>query len=194
MSRLVQWGQGLLAPSADRWRARFEPFLARGLIPAAPDSRQVFLGTRDMLSFAFNETPVEHAANRKSVWGTLPLRVPLQLLYCPQQAVVWNGLSATPRTLVKHLLSSFHEDGVISYDLQLLQSHEGGLEALERAAEDVASRRHAFGWMLRAIAGGYHEHLAELARAARRFEYPEDLDPRFSSLLGFARYCLELPR
>jgi hypothetical protein len=47
--------------------------------------------------------------------------------------------------------------------------------------------------MLSAIAGGYHAHLADLARAAQRFEYPADLDPRFSSLLGFTRYCAKLP-
>jgi hypothetical protein len=153
----------------------------------------VTAGTLDMLSFAFNETPVEYAANRRSVWGYIPLRVPLQLIYCPRQAIVWNGLLATPRTLVRHLLSSFHEDGVIAYDLQLLQSHEGGLRRLERAAAAVAAGSYPCARMLSAIAGGYHAHLAELARAAGRFEYPADIDARFSSLIGFGRYCLGLP-
>lgn len=175
------------------WRARFQFFVERGLLEAVPHPRQLRAGTLQMLSFAANETPVEHAANRRSLWGHLPLRLPLQLLYCPQQFIVWNGLLATPRTLVKHLLSAFHEDRVIAYDLQMLQSHPGGLDQLERAAEAVARRRHPLWRMLSAIAGGYHGHLADLARAAGRFEYPPDLDPRFSSLIGFGRYCLTLP-
>jgi hypothetical protein len=146
------------------------------------------------MGFAFNETPVEFAANRKSVWGRIPFRVPVQLFYCPQQAVVWNGLLATPRTLVKHLLSSFHEDGVIAYDLQLLQSHPGGLSLLAAEATAVASGQHRWSKVLSAIAGGYHAHLAELAGRAQRFDCPEDLHPSFSSFLGFARYCLELPQ
>jgi hypothetical protein len=178
--------------SDDGWEDRFGFFVAHGLLDAVPRPWQVTKATVEMLPFAFNETPVEHAANRKSLWGYVPLRVPLQLLYCPMQAIVWNGLHATPETLVQHLLSSFHEDGVIAYDLQLLQSYPGGLELLERSAEEVASGEHPLAFMLSAIAGDYHAHLARLARAARRFEYPADLHPHFSSLIGFGRYCLQV--
>jgi|GEM_PF-4164852 len=193
MERVFELGVKVGLFQASGWEARFEFFVAQGLLAAVPHPGQVKAATLEMLPFAFNETPIEHAANRQSFWGYIPLRVPLQLLYCPQQAIVWNGLLATPHTLIKHLLSSFHEDGVIAYDLQLLQSHPGGLEGLERAAEEVVSGEDPLAPMLSAIAGGYHAHLSELARAARRFEYPQDLHPRFSSLLGFGRYCLQLP-
>jgi hypothetical protein len=96
--------------------------------------------------------------------------------------VVWNGLRCTPQTLVKHLLSAFHEDGVIAYDLQLLQSHEGGLAQLEDAAGRVADGSHPLASVLARIAGGYH------------VDYPADLHPHFSSLISFGRYCLTLPR
>jgi hypothetical protein len=142
-----------------------------------------------MLPFAANETPIEYAANRKSVLGHLPLRLPLQLAYCPQQFVVWNGLRQRPQSLVKHLLSAFHEDGVIAYDLQLIQSH-GALRDLERAADDVAARRRPFSGMLAAIAGDYHAHLAELARRAARFDYPCGIHPHFSSFVAFGRFAL----
>jgi hypothetical protein len=191
MRPLLAFAGKHLSP-ASGWRPRFEFFVRRGLLPSVPEPKQVIDGTIAMMSFAFNETPIEFAANRKSAWGRIPLRVPLQLIYCPQQAVVWNGLLATPRTLVKHLCSSFHEDGVIAYDLQLLQSHEGGLELLALEASRVASGTHRWSRMLSAIAGGYHAHLAELARSAQRFEYPADLHPSFSSLVGFGRYCLGL--
>jgi hypothetical protein len=193
MERVFELGLKVGLCRADGWEPRFAFFAAQGLLEAVPHPAQVKAATLEMLPFAFNETPIEHAANRQSLWGHIPLRVPLQLLYCPQQVIVWNGLLASPHVLIKHLLSSFHEDGVIAYDLQLLQSYPGGLEALERAAEEVASGEDPLAPMLSAIAGGYHAHLAELARAARRFEYPPDLHPRFSSLVGFGRYCLQLP-
>jgi hypothetical protein len=174
------------------WSARFEFFVSHGLLEAVPGPREVRAATIEMIPFAANETPIEYATNRTRIWGRIPLRMPVQLVYCPQQFIVWNGLLATPRTLVKHLLSAFHEDGVIAYDLQLLHSHPGGLEALEREAERVASGEHRLSAVLSAIAGGYHAHLAELAGKARRFEYPRDLHPHFSSLLGFGRYCLQL--
>lgn len=176
----------------DGWEERFDFFVRHGKLEAVPTPAQVEAGTLQMLPFAFNETPVEHAANRTRVWGRIGFRVPLQLLFCPQQAVVWNGLNATPKTLVKHLLSSFHEDGVIQYDLQLLQSHEGGLELLESEASRVADGSHALSPVLLAIAGGYHAHLTELARAAKNFEYPPELNEHFSSLVGFGRFCLGL--
>ncbi len=193
MERLLELGRRRGVWRGDGWEERFAFFVAHGQLEAVPDWRQVLSATVEMLPFAFNETPVERAANRNSLFGYVPLRVPLQLLYCPEQAVVWNGLRCTPQTLVKHLLSSFHEDGVIAYDLQLLQSHPGGLRQLEEAALRVAEGSHPLSTVLSRIAGGYHAHLAELARAAERFEYPVDLHPRFSSLLGFGRYCLTLP-
>lgn len=193
MERVFELGLKVGLCRDNGWEPRFEFFVAQGLLEAVPHPAQVKAATLEMLPFAFNETPIEHAANRRSLWGHIPLRVPLQLLYCPQQVIVWNGLLASPHVLIKHLLSSFHEDGVIAYDLQLLQSYPGGLEALERAAGEVASGEDPLAPMLSAIAGGYHAHLAELARAAHRFEYPPDLHPRFSSLVGFGRYCLQLP-
>ncbi len=184
--RLSEWVRG-------GWEPRFEFFVTQGLLRAVPTAKQVFAATVEMLPFAFNETPVERRANRRTLLGHIPLRVPLQLLYCPEQAVVWNGLLCTPRTLVKHLLSAFHEDGVLAYDLQLLQSHPGGLELLAARAAEVARGRHPLSRVLSGIAGGYHAHLAEQAERAERFEYPVDLHPHFSSLVGFGRYCLTLP-
>lgn len=193
LERLVTQGRRLGISREAAWRPRFEYFVASGHLPGGPTAHQLTQATVEMMPFAFNETPVEYAANRTSVWGRIPLRVPLQLLYCPQQAIVWNGLLATLATHVKHLLSAFHEDGVIAYDLQLIQSHPGGLDRLETEATRVAQGRHPLSGLLRNIAGGYHAHLAELARRARRYDYPKDLHPHFSSFIGFGAYCLTLP-
>jgi hypothetical protein len=193
LERLLAQGRRLGLGREEAWRPRFLYFVASGHLPGVPNAHQLTRATVQMMPFAFNETPVEYEANRTSVWGRIPLRVPLQLVWCPQQAIVWNGLLTSVNTQVKHLLSAFHEDGVIAYDLQLLQSHEGGLDRLEAEATRVAQGAHPLSGVLRSIAGGYHAHLADLARRARQFDYPQDLHPHFSSLIGFGRYCLTLP-
>lgn len=177
-------------------RERLGFFVAQGMLRAIPTRWQLLAGAVVMLPFVLNETPVERATNRRTLLGQLPLRVPLQALYCPAQLLVGTGLSASTQTVVRHLISAFHDDAMITYDLQLLQTHPGGLAALEQAAGEVAAGRRRGSWLLAQLVGGggYHAHLGELAIAARAFRYPEACaDPRFSSLVGFAEFCLTLP-
>lgn len=177
-------------------RERLGYFIERGMLRALPSNWQLTVGAAVMLPFVLNETPVERDRNRRTLLGQVPVRVPLQLLYCPGHALVGTGLSASLSTLVRHLVSAFHDDAVIAYDLQLLQTHAGGLEALARAAADIASGRDPLAWPLTQVVGGagYHAHLVELAAEAAEFRYPQpEADPRFSSLVGFAAFCLTLP-
>jgi hypothetical protein len=176
--------------------ARLAFFVERGMLRAIPSRWQLRAGCLVMLPFVLNETAVERQTNRRTLLGQVPLRVPLQLLYCPSQARVGTGLSASCQSIVRHLLSAFHDDAVITYDLQLLQTHEGGLEQLAHAADAVATCRHPLWWPLSQVVGGlgYHAHLVDLATQARSFRYPTVCaDPRFSSLVGFAEFCLTLP-
>ena len=48
-----------------------------------------------------------------------------------------------PKNIVKHLLSVYHEDAFIGYDLQLLHSHSGGLELLQRSTTCCGENRYA---------------------------------------------------
>jgi hypothetical protein len=177
--------------------ARLGWFVRAGRLERVPSPWQVRIGTAVMLPITLSESQRERQRSRSTFAGQVPVRVPLQLLYSPRQLLTTNGLELRARDVVRHLLCVYHEEAFLGYDLQLLESHEGGLELLEREAAAVVEGRNRLAPMLRRVVGwpGYHETLVELAARVRVGEYPDslDLDPRFCTLLGFARFCCSLP-
>jgi len=177
--------------------ARLGFFVKHGYLDALPTSWQVKVGWMAMLPITLSESDRERKRSRRTWMGQIPVRVPLQILYNPRQLNVGTGLANGARTIVRHLLSVYHEDAFLGYDLQLLQSHPGGLEHLRREAERVAAGATIWAPYLKRLVGwpGYHAGLVTLAEAAEDFEYPDplDLDPRFASLVGFSKFCLEMP-
>lgn len=150
-----------------------------------------------MLPITFSESDRERARSRRTWLGQVPVRAPLQVLYAPHQAFTATGIMQSPAEIVRHLLCVYHEDAFLPYDLQLLHSHAGGLALLRSEAARVDRGEARFSRYLKKMVGfpGYHAGLVELAEKAERFEYPDplDLDRRFVSLVGFARFCLALP-
>jgi hypothetical protein len=180
----------------DRIERRLSFFVDRGELERLPTHWQLFAGWLVMLPVTLGESPREREMSRRTWLGQVPVRAPLQALYCPRQAWVDTGLGAPADAIVKHLVSVFHEDAFLGYDLQLLASEPGGLALLEREAARHAHGRGLVSRALRSMVGDpyYHERLAGHARRAMGSVYPaSDLDPRFSSLVGFARFCLSLP-
>ena len=182
---------------ADAIDARMGFFVREGLLAGVPSPWQVRVGGLAMLPISLSESERERQRSRQTWAGPIPIRVPLQLLYAPSQLGAGAGLSLRPKQIVHHLLSVYHEDAFLAYDLQLLCSHPGGLELLEREAARVVEGRSPWTPLLRRVVGwpGYHARLVELARRARAHDYPDplDLDPRFCSLVGFAEFCRTLP-
>jgi hypothetical protein len=172
-------------------------FVRAGRLERVPTPWQVRMGTAVMMPITFSESERERARSRSTFAGQVPVRVPLQVLYAPRQVLSSSGLELRARDIVRHLLCVYHEDAFLGYDLQLLESHVGGLELLEREAAGVVDRSNALTPLLERVVGwpGYHARLVELARQARDGEYPDplDLDPRFCTLLGFAQFCCSLP-
>jgi hypothetical protein len=172
-------------------------FVRAGRLERVPTPWQVRMGTAVMMPITFSESERERARSRSTFAGQVPVRVPLQVLYAPRQVLSSSGLELRARDIVRHLLCVYHEDAFLGYDLQLLESHVGGLELLEREAARVVDRRNALTPLLERVVGwpGYHARLVELATRARAGEYPDplDLDPRFCTLLGFAQFCCSLP-
>lgn len=182
----------LLRPARDRLNF----FVERRLIPRVPSSWQLAVGSLTMMPVVYGESDGKRARNRRTLLGQIPVRASLQMLYCPQQVLVGTGLLATRETVIRHVLSVFHEDSMLTYDLQLLQTHQGGLAELQERARTVARNDTLMARLLAGMVGGrgYHARVVELARAAERFEYPDEPpDSRFGTLVGFARYCLTLP-
>lgn len=177
--------------------ARLGPFVERGELAALPSPWQLRVGWLAMLPVTLSESERERRASRRTLMGQVPLRVPLQLLYNPRQIVVDTGIDQRADQVVRHLLSVYHEDAFLGYDLQLLSSHPGGLSLLAEQADAVARGRSRWSVYLTHLVGGpgYHQGLVRWAEAGMRGELPDplDLDPRFATLVGFARFCLDLP-
>lgn len=172
-------------------------FVEHGWLERVPSAWQVRVGWMAMLPITLGESSRERERSRLNWMAKIPTRVGFQVLYEPRQLLPDTGLGQRPEQIVGHLLSVYHEDAFLGYDLQLLHSHEGGLALLRERAAEVVSSTSRWSPYLRQLVSwpGYHERLMALATKAESFEYPdpEDLDPRFVSLVGFARWCAELP-
>lgn len=177
--------------------ARLGFWVDRGALSRLPSPWQLRAGWLVMLPITLAESERERAESRRTWLGQVPIRVPLQIAYNPRQLIVDTGLSQTPAQIVRHLLCVYHEDAFLGYDLQLLCSHPGGLSLLANEASRVVSGQTRWAPLLRRLVGGagYHDRLIHHAERASRLEFPDirDLDPRFSSLIGFATYCLSFP-
>lgn len=172
-------------------------FRQHGLLEAVPSRWQLRVGWLAMLPITLSESERERCRSRNTWMSKIPLRVLFQGVYEPRQLWTDTGLGQRADQIVGHLLSVYHEDAFLGYDLQLLQSHPTGLSQLRARASEVAHGRSRWSGYLRRLTSwpGYHARLVELASAAERFEYPDplDLDPRFASLVGFASWCATLP-
>jgi len=172
-------------------------FVQHGHLDALPSPWQVKVGWMAMLPVTLSESNRERERSRRTWLGQIPVRVPLQVVYSPRQLFADTGLTQAPAQLVRHLLSVYHEDAFLGYDLQLLHSHPGGLALLRAEAGRVVNGETRWAPMLTRLVSwpDYHGHLVELAAAAEGFAYPDplDLDPRFASLVGFARFCCSMP-
>lgn len=181
----------------DRARSRIDFFVERGMLERGPSPWQLRVGWLIGLPVYLSESEREREASRRTWLGQVPVRAPLQVLYSPRHLLLETGLSLPSRTVVRHLLSVFHEDAFLGYDLQLLQSDPGGLDLLEAEATRVIEGDNRLAPLLRGMVGGdgYHARLRDLAAAARDGSLPDplDIDPRFASLVGFLRFCTELP-
>jgi hypothetical protein len=181
----------------ERAAARIDFFVQRGALARAPSAWQVRVGWLVGLPVYLSESERERRASRRTWLGQVPVRAPLQVLYSPRHLLLATGLSLPSRAIVRHLVSVYHEDAFLGYDLQLLHSAPGGLDLLEAEATRVVTGANRLAPVLRRLVGGdgYHARLVAHAAAARDSVYPDplDIDPRFASLVGFLQFCGDLP-
>ena len=72
--------------------ARLGYFVRRGLLEAVPSAFQLRQGARVMRPLYLSESPRERAASRRTVLGQVPVRVWIQLAYCPAMLRSTTGL------------------------------------------------------------------------------------------------------
>jgi len=110
--------------------SRLGGFVRQGLLERLPSPFQLRQGAQIMRPLYLSESPRERAASRRTLLGQVPVRVWIQLAYCPAMLRSTTGFELTAEQLVRHLLCVYHEDAFLGYDLQMLRSHAGGLDLL----------------------------------------------------------------
>ncbi|HVU52230.1 MAG TPA: hypothetical protein VHL80_16140 [Polyangia bacterium] len=193
---------GYLRPSV--LRARFERLRALGHVDVVPTWAQALLAGRDQMMLSASEETKLFYKSQGIPWVFHNAR---RFLSGPATMLDPIGLFSPRDTIVEHVLQTFHRHPV--YDLVLLRAHEGGVEAMARAAAALEAGTHPHGRALRSLIedGAYH---ARLPREIAAFQadpneparpIPEGLvaDPhmmlamdQFKDLRGFARYASRL--
>lgn len=98
---------------------------------------------------------------RARLWQFRALRLPVLLTENSIKPFAALGLDATPAVIIHHLLSAHHDVNQCTYDLELLELHDGGLAALRAEVAAVVDGTHPRAAFLRdlCVFAGYHERL-----------------------------------
>jgi hypothetical protein len=135
-----------------------------GHIDVIPTRLQRMVGAIDMLRFFI----VPAAADYYEAKGiSFRFHTLLRFLDDPASVIDPTGFNSTRDAIIGHVLQVVHANP--HYDLQLLDSFEGGLDEMERQTEAVIAGTHPRTESIRAIVEDpdYHERLLSYIRAYR---------------------------
>jgi len=183
---------------------RLERLVELGYIERVPSRLQLVVGSVDMLRFWISPAAEDYYAAQGIDFG---LHQILRVLDDPSSMVDPTGFLSTRDNIIGHLMQVVHANPC--YDLQLLESHAGGLEELEAQIEAMLDGTHPRAESIGAIVeeADYHARLLEYVRAYRRdpdvgAPLRENIanDPRwqrlertFGTVHGAMRYFANLP-
>lgn len=184
---------------------RLQVFVDAGLLPRVPTRWQLLQGEIEMTPYVVSTDATAEEGYREHL-ASHPLVRQLRLFahVGVDHLRTGSALGARLDSVCAHLILTFHR-GMPVFDLQVVQTHERGLEQLSVAIDEtlagsspIGRRRHKLGaTLLRDHAGYLNAFLGDagyIARAAR-FDYPTATDqgsafPReFWSLVDLAAYC-----
>jgi len=199
VSALAAYGDGA---ALDR---RLRLLQELGRLETIPTRIQLVVGAVDMLRFWIVPCSEDYYRDQGIHFGFHQV---LRLLDEPASLVDPVGFLSERDGIIGHLMQVVHANP--RYDLQLLESHEDGLDELERQIESMLAGTHPRARSIGAIVEepGYHARLLEYVRAYRRAPEAEaplrdnvEHNPRFrrlervfGSLPGAMRYFGTLPR
>lgn len=106
--------------------ARLSRLAALGYVDRVPSATQIAVGSIDMLRFWISPAAAEYYAERGIGFSFHQI---LRILEEPASMVDPTGLLTERDVIIDHLLQVVHANP--AYDLQLLDTHDSGLEALE---------------------------------------------------------------
>jgi hypothetical protein len=157
-SALAQYADG---PALD---ARLRRLRELGHIERVPTRMQLVVGSIDMLRFWISPAAADYYASKGIDYTFHQV---LRLLDDPSSMVDPTGFLSTRDSIIGHLMQVVHANP--AYDLQLLESHEGGLEALEAQVEQMIAGTHPRAASIGAIVEepDYHARLLGFVRDYR---------------------------
>lgn len=188
----------------DQTLARLERLQALGHIERIPTRIQRLVGSADMLRFWISPNAADYYASRGIGYG---LHQVLRVLDDPLSMTDPLGFLSDRDVIVGHLMQVVHANP--TYDLQLLESYDGGIESLVRQLEQMVAGVHPRQESIGAIVeeADYHQRLLAYTLAWRvdptlppmrrenveRSPHWSALDATFGSLPTAIRYFCSLP-
>jgi hypothetical protein len=185
--------------------ARLERLRELGYIDEAPNRIQLVVGAMDMLRFWITPAAADYYEQKGIGFGFHQV---LRVLDEPASMVDPTGFLSTRDNIIGHLMQVVHANP--AYDLQLLESHEDGLDELERQVQQMIDGTHPRARSIGAIVEepDYHEKLlgyVQEFRDNRDAEAPlrgnveasprfREIERTFGTLPGAMRYFVTLPR
>lgn len=144
--------------------ARLRRLEALGYLEKTPSRLQLVVGSIDMLRFWITPAAAEYYEERGISFGFHQV---LRVLDDPASMVDPTGFLSTQDAIIGHLMQVVHANP--AYDLQLLESHEGGLEALEAQVIQMLDGTHPRRASIGAVVEepDYHARLLAYVRAYR---------------------------
>jgi len=186
---------------------RLNVFTDSGLLRSIPTSWQMVQGTLEMVPYVSSTDATAEPRYDGAPFGHPLVRQPLIISRVGiDHFRTGAALNAKLESLIKHLHLTYHE-GMPVFDLQIVQTHEGGLQRLRERTEEMlagetdrARRHNKFVALILPHADDYYRQFLGddgwIARA-ERLDYPApDVEgsafpPEFFSMVEFLNYCAE---
>jgi hypothetical protein len=174
---LASWAR--IMRDADGLARRLAPLRQHGLVDAIPTRLQLLVGSLDMLRFWISPAAADYYA-RQGISFTF--HQILRVLDDPAAMLDPVGFFVDRDAVIGHLLQVVHANPI--YDVQLLSTHEGGLEALEAQTREVIAGTHPRARSIAAIVEEPDYHARLLAFVAAYREDPRAAPPVRSNIAG----------
>jgi hypothetical protein len=190
-------------------RQRVQIFVDAGLLHSVPTRVQLLQAELEMMPYVLSTDATSEGGYRDHLWSHPLVRQPLIFRHVGRDHLrTGSALAAKLESICAHLIVTFHQ-GMPVFDLQVIQTHPGGLDRLREAIDDTLSRRTELGRRRRRLASTLladpEAYLAQflgdggfIARAAR-FDYPgpdvegSEFPPEFYSLVHLLDYATTFP-
>lgn len=184
---------------------RFRVFLDAGVLARVPTRWQLLQGEIEMTPYVISTDATAEEGYRDRLSSKPLVRQLVIFAHVGRDHLrTGSALGAKLESICAHLILTFHR-GMPVFDLQIIQTHPGGLERLRAAIEETLAAATPVGMRRLRIAS----HLLQDAPAylvqflgndgwiarAERFDYPapssegSKFPPEFFSLVALADYC-----